>query len=78
MKAGYGSFYEGLPLVKSDFCTLPAISLSKDLNISDEFRQKVDANLERLFGRKPAMLYMNGVYVAHPDIIRAFKEGDLI
>ena len=68
------NFYQGLPIREDANCTLPAISLSKDINVSDEFRHKIDANLERLFGRKPALFYMYGVYVAHPKIIKALAD----
>lgn len=72
--ADYHNFYQGIPLKESKLCTLPTISLSKNVNVSDEFRCKINANLERLFGRKPAMFYMNGVYVAHPEIIKALTN----
>ena len=67
-KAGINAF-SGVPLISSEFCTEPKISISNDCPVSDEFRKKFNSYLEARFGRKPAIFKMGDKIIAHPDIV---------
>ena len=68
--------YCGIPIIENRYLTEPVISLSPDLDVSEEFRAKCNAFYENLFGRRPAVYMVNDQFLAaHPDIVRAIKEN---
>jgi len=67
--------YCGIPIIENRYLTEPVISLSPDLDVSEEFRPKCNAFYENLFGRRPAAYMINNQYLAaHPDIVRAINK----
>ena len=64
----------GIPVYSDPNCTVPVISLSNKVTMSDEFRRNINARLEYLFGRKPGMYKFGNKLIAHPDIIKVLME----
>ena len=68
MRAGLNAF-TGVPLIRSEFATVPKIQISSDCPVTDEFRKKFNSYLEALFGREPGMFMVGEKIIAHPDIV---------
>ena len=66
--------YNGFQVIEHSLCTEPKIKLSKDVNVSDEFRSMMNAKLEAMFGRKPNAYLANGKLYAHPKIVQQLRR----
>lgn len=69
-------WFNGYQVFSHDNVTEPRIQLSPDFKwCSEEFRNKMNAKWEIMFGRRPAMFVVNGGMIfAHPEIVEKLKE----
>lgn len=73
--------FNGIKVVESVMATEPVIRLSKDVMVTDAFREKCNKFYLDMFGTKPAAYMMSKnalgmnepTLLAHPEIIVALK-----
>lgn len=66
----------GIPIIENPFLPewKPRMMLSEKVQVTDEFRQEMNAWLLEFFGREPVVLLTTESYFMHPNTLMRLKK----
>lgn len=65
----------GIPIIESNLVPAwkPRMKLSEKVQVTDEFRQEMDAWLLEFFGMEPLILAVQDGYIMHPATLQRLR-----
>lgn len=69
----------GMTLIANPYLerTNPVMKLSKNIDLTEEFRREYDLWLEGFFGREATIFIIGNIIFTHPDNVEAIKVRSL-